>query len=65
MLPCKGVKYGHNRPGRGLRSSAISTDQNQSREMWFAIKSNISDHSMDKDKYQEGTGQKKVRKHLR
>ena len=65
MLPCKGVKSGHNRPGRGPRSSATSTDQNQSRKMWPAIKSNISDHSMDKDKYQEGTGQKKVRKHLR
>ena len=39
----------------GPRRNATSTMQSQGQKVWFAIKSNISDHSMDEDKYQEET----------
>ena len=38
----------------GPRRNATSTMQSRGQKVWSAIKSNISDHSMDEDKYQEG-----------
>ena len=47
------------------RRNASSTEQSRGQKVWFAIKSNVLDNSIDKDKYQEGTGQRKDTKYLR
>jgi len=39
----------------GLRRNATSTVQSWVQKVWSAIKSNVSNYSMDEDKYQEGT----------
>ena len=39
----------------GPRRNASSVRQSRGQRMWFAIKSNVADYSMDKDKYQEET----------
>ena len=49
----------------GLRRNTTSTAQGQGQKVWSAIKSNVPDHSMDEDKYQEGTRQTKAMKYLR
>ena len=49
----------------GPRRNTTSTAQSQGQKVWFAIKSNVPDHSMDEDKYQEGTRQTKAMKYLR
>ena len=38
------------------RRNASSAEQSQGQKVWFAIKSNIPDNSIEEDKYQEGTG---------
>ena len=48
-----------------LRRNASSTEQNRDQKVWSAIKSNVSENSIDKDKYQEGTGQREAIKYLR
>ena len=40
--------------GSSRRNSSLA-GQSQGQRMWFAIKNNVSDYSMDKDKYQEET----------
>ena len=49
----------------GPRRNTTLTAQSQGQKVWSAIKSNILDHSMDEDKYQEGTRQMKAMKYLR
>ena len=49
----------------GPRRNATSTMQSRGQKVWSAIKSNISDHSMDEDKYQEGLKQRKAMKYLK
>ena len=49
----------------GQRRNASLVGQNQGQWMWYAIKSNVPDYSMAKDKYQEETRQRKTRKYLR
>ena len=41
----------------GPMRNASSARQSRGQRMWSAIKSNIPDYSMDKDKYQEETRQ--------
>ena len=65
MLVGKKVRSGHDRPGGGLRRNVTSTKQSRGWKIWSAIKSNILVLPMDKDKYQEGTGQRKATKYLR
>ena len=65
MLLGKRVRSNHDRPGRGPRRNVTLVEQSRGRKMWSAIKSNIPDRSMDKDKYQEGIGEKKAMKYLR
>ena len=65
MLLGKRVRSSHDRPRRDPRRNVTSAEQSRGRKMWSAIKSNIPDRSMDKDKYQEGTGQRKATKYLR
>ena len=48
-----------------LRRNASSAEQSRGQKVWFAIKSNVPDNSIDKDKYQEGTGQREAIKYLR
>ena len=48
----------------GPRRNATSAEQSQGQKVWSAIKSSILDHSMDEDKHQEGTRQKKAMKYL-
>ena len=57
MLVGKKVRSAYDCPGWGPRRNVTSTKQSQGQKMWFAIKNNIPDYSMDKDKdnYQEGT----------
>ena len=47
------------------RKDASSAEQSRGQRMRFAIKSNVLDNSNVKDKYQEGTGQRKAVKYLR
>ena len=49
----------------GQRRNATSAEQSQGQKVWSAIKSNISDHSTDENKYQEGTGQREAMKYIR
>ena len=49
----------------GPRRNASLVGQNQGQRMWYAIKSNVPDYSMDKDKYQEESRQRKTIKYLR
>ena len=53
MLVGKKVRHDHDRPRWGPRRNVTSAEQSRGQKMWSAIKSNIPDHSMDKDKYQE------------
>ena len=47
-----------------LRRNASSAEQNRGQKIWSAIKSNVLENSIDKDKYQEGTGQREAIKYL-
>ena len=47
------------------RKDASSAEQNRGQKIWSAIKSNVLENSIDKDKYQEGTGQREAIKYLR
>ena len=47
------------------RRNASLAEQSRGQKVWFAIKSNVPDNSIDKDKYQEGTGQREAIKYLR
>ena len=47
------------------RRNASSTEQSRGQKVRFDIKSNVLDNSTDKDKYQEGTRQRKIIKYLR
>ena len=49
----------------GPRRNASSAEQSRDQKMRSTIKSNVSDNSTVKDKYQEGTGQREVMKYLR
>ena len=49
----------------GPRRNASLVGQSRDQRVQFAIKSNVSDRSMDKDKYQEGARQRKDTKYLR
>ena len=51
--------------GSDLRMNASSTRQSRGQKMWFDIKSNISNDSIDKDKYLEGTRQREAMKYLK
>ena len=58
MLVGKEVRSDHDRPrGRSEEECYPSCAKPRS-EGVVAIKSNVSNHSMDEDKYQEGTGQR-------
>ena len=48
-----------------LRRNASLAEQNRGQKVWSAIKSNVLENSIDKDKYQEGTGQREAIKYLR
>ena len=39
----------------GQRRNASSAGQSRGQKVWFDIKSNVLDNSIDEDKYQEGT----------
>ena len=54
MLVGKKVRSDHDCPGWDPRRNVTSAEQSQGQKMWSAIKNNILDYSMDKDKYQEG-----------
>ena len=47
-----------------LRRNASLAEQNRGQKVWSAIKSNVLENSIDKDKYQEGTGQREAIKYL-
>ena len=47
-----------------LRRNASLAEQNRGQKIWSAIKSNVLENSIDKDKYQEGTGQREAIKYL-
>ena len=47
------------------RRNAPLAGQSRGQRMWSAIKSNIPNYSMDKDKYQKETKQRKAIKYLR
>ena len=49
----------------GQGRNASSAGQSQGQKVWFDIKSNVLDNSIDEDKYEEGTGQRKAMKYLR
>ena len=49
----------------GQRRNASLAGQSRGQKVWFDIKSNVLDNSIDEDKYQEGTGQRKAMKYLR
>ena len=49
----------------GPKRNAFSVEQSQGWRVWSAIKSNVLDHSVDEDKYQEETGQRKAMKYVR
>ena len=51
--------------GGDLRRNASSAKQSRGQKVRSNIKSNILDNSTDKDKYQEGTGQREAIKYLR
>ena len=51
--------------GGDLRRNASSAKQSRGQKVRSNIKSNIPDNSTDKDKYQEGTGQRETIKYLR
>ena len=65
MLVGKRVRSSHDRPGGGPRRNVTSAEQSRGWKMWSAIKSNIPERPIDKDKYHEGTGQRKAAKYLR
>ena len=48
-----------------LRRNASLAEQNRGQKVWSAIKSNVLENSIDKDKYQEGPGQREAIKYLR
>ena len=43
----------------------FSAEQSRGQRVWSTIKGNVLDHSMNDDKYQEGTGQRKAMKYLK
>ena len=47
-----------------LRRNASLAEQNRGQKVWSAIKSNVLENSIDKDKYQEGTEQREAIKYL-
>ena len=47
------------------RRSAFSAKQSRGWKVWFAIQSNISRDSIDKNTHHESIGQKEVMKYLR
>ena len=51
--------------GSDPRRNASSAKQGQGQKVRSNIKSNIPDNSTNKDKYQEGTGQREAMKYLK
>ena len=49
----------------GSRRNASSPKQNKGQNVWFAIHSNVSRDSIDKDIHYESTGQREAMKYLR
>ena len=48
----------------GPRRNASSAEQSRGQKVQSPIKSNVSDSSIDENKYQEGTGQREAMKYL-
>ena len=55
MLVGKKVTLEHDCPGWGPRRNVTLAEQSRGQKIWSTIKNNILNHSLDKDKYQEGT----------
>ena len=51
--------------GGDPRRNASSAKQSRDHKVQSVIKSNISDNSIDEDKYQKGTGQREAMKYLK
>ena len=65
MLVSEEMNSDQSHPKDGLRKNPSLARQGRGERVWSVIKSNIPDHSMDEDKYQEETKQRKATIYLK